>query len=205
MILVTDIQYLAPIIIYKTSIGCKYVYIEQYERWQKTSFRNRCLVPGANGLITLSVPIVGGRQSGGLIRDIKIDNSYRWQMIHWRSVISAYNRSPWFEYFKDEIAVFYHTNFNWLWDWNLGLLEWTIRKLDLQLQIAFTDSWQKDYPADGFIDMRGRVRPQNFGSFAGSCPVYPQVFGERLGFIPNLSIVDLLFCEGPNAANLLKC
>jgi hypothetical protein len=102
------------------------------------------------------------------------------------------------------MEVFYHTKYNWLWDWNLDLLHWTIKKLSVEMEIGFTDGWQKNYPPEQFLDLRGKVLPKNFKSFAGTCPVYKQVFEERLGFIPNLSIIDLLFCEGPNAVNLLK-
>ncbi|HRO48436.1 WbqC family protein [Agriterribacter sp.] len=178
--------------------------IEQYERWQKAGFRNRCIIAGANGLINLSIPVEGGRHSNRLIREVRIDNSHRWQMLHWRSVVSAYNRSPWFEYYKDEMASFYHTKYDWLWDWNLVLLQWTIKKLGVEVKIDFTESWQKDYLPGAYLDMRHQVLPKNFTSFAGDCPVYQQVFEDRLGFVPNLSIIDLLFCEGPNAVNLLR-
>ena len=204
MTIITDLQYFASIIEYKNLVQFRYLKIEQYEAWQKTSFRNRCIIAGANGLIHLSIPVQGGRHSDKMIREVKIDNSRSWQTLHWRSIISAYNRSPWFEYYKDEMADFYHAKYEWLWDWNFALLQWTIKKLAVDVTIDFTESWQKDYPADQFIDMRNRVLPKNFTSFAGDCPVYQQVFEDRLGFIPNLSIIDLLFCEGPNAVNLLR-
>ena len=181
-----------------------YLEIEQYEAWQKMSFRNRCIIAGANGLLHLSVPVEGGRHSDKMIKAVKIDNNSRWQTLHWRSIVSAYNRSPWFEFYKDEMEVFYHTKYEWLWDWNLDLLRWTIKKLGVDMAVGFTKTWQKDYPAGEFLDMRNKVLPKNFESFAGSCPVYKQVFEDRLGFKANLSIIDLLFCEGPNAAHLLK-
>lgn len=204
MELLFGLQYFASIIEYKISISNLYIELEQYERWQKMSFRNRCIIAGANGLLHLSVPVAGGRHSDKLIREVKIDNTRNWQVLHWRSVVSAYNRSPWFEFYKDEMAVFYHTKYSWLWDWNLDLLVWTFKKLGADVQIGFTNNWQKDYPPDEFFDMRYRVLPRNFSSFAADCPVYRQVFEDRLGFVPNLSIVDLLCCEGPNAINLLR-
>lgn len=204
MKLISGLQYFASIIEYKISIVNTYIELEQYERWQKMSFRNRCIIAGANGLQNLSIPVAGGRHSGKLIREVKIDNARNWQVLHWRSVVSAYNRSPWFEFYKDEMAAFYHTRYSWLWDWNLDLLVWTFKKLGVDVQIGFTDSWQKDYPPGEFLDMRYRVLPRNFSSFAADCPVYRQVFEDRLGFIPNLSIIDLLCCEGPGAVALLK-
>lgn len=204
MVLITDLQYFATIIEYKNSIKYKYIRYEQYENWQKSSFRNRCIISGANGLVTLSVPVVGGRHSSHSLREIKIDNSKRWQMIHWRTLFSAYNRSPWFEYYKDELLKFYNTKYDSLLKWNLDLLEWTNRKLELNPEIGFTDTWKKNYPPDEFEDWRSRVRPKNYSSFGPYCPVYNQVFEERFGFNANLSIIDLLFCEGPNAIHLLK-
>ena len=199
MTIITDLQYFASIIEYKNSMQFRYFKIEQYEAWQKMSFRNRCIIAGANGLLHLSIPVEGGRHSKKMTREVKIDNGH-----HWRSIISAYNRSPWFEFYKDEMEVFYHTKYDWLWDWNLDLLQWTIKKLSVDVAIDFTETWQKDYPPGQFLDMRSKVLPKNFDSFAESCPVYQQVFEDRIGFKANLSIIDLLFCEGPNAAHLLK-
>lgn len=204
MELLFGLQYFASVIEYKTSITNTYIELEQYERWQKMSFRNRCIIAGANGLLHLSIPVAGGRQSNRLIREVKIDNTRNWQILHWRSVVSAYNRSPWFEFYKDEMAAFYHTRYDWLWDWNLDLLEWTFKKLGADITVGFTKSWQKDYAPGEFLDMRYRVLPGNFNSFAAGCPVYRQVFEDRLGFMPNLSIIDLLCCEGPNAIDLLR-
>lgn len=201
--LIIGLQYFAPVIEYKISFQYSNINLEQYECWQKAAFRNRCIIAGANGLVNLSIPVEGGRHSGKPVREVKIDNTSRWQMIHWRSVVSAYNRSPWFEYYKDEMENFYNTKYNWLWDWNYDLLLWTNKKLGIEGNMELTKSWKRDYPAGDFEDWRYRVLPKNYTSFAGDCPVYRQVFEDRLGFIPNLSILDLLFCEGSNAINLL--
>lgn len=203
-ILIIDLQYLASIIEYKNLINSSYIKIEQYERWQKTGFRNRCVIAGANGLLNLGVPIMGGRHSGKWIREVGIDNSRNWQTIHWRSIVSAYNRSPWFEFYRDELAVFFHTRYELLWNWNLDLLFWVLKKLGCETEIGFTDGWQKEYPGDQFRDFRNRVLPKNYSSFAADCPRYRQVFEDRLGFQANLSILDLLFCTGPDAGRLLK-
>lgn len=204
MILITGLQYFTNIIEYKNLITYKHINLEQYERWQKASFRSRCIIAGANGLIHLSIPVQGGRHSDSLIREIKIDHTNNWQKIHWRSIVSAYNRSPWFEYFRDEIEKFYHTRYTWLWDWNYDLFEWVNKKTVVELNVDLTKNWQKKYPETEFDDWRYRMQPRNFSSYAENCPVYKQVFEERFGFLPNLSIIDLLFCEGPNAANLLR-
>lgn len=178
--------------------------IEQYERWQKMSFRNRCIVAGANGLLNLSIPVEGGRNSDRMIRDVKIDNSDHWQNKHWRAIVSAYNRSPWFEFYKDDMSLFYNTKYVYLWDWNMDMLKWTVKQLGADIAIDYTTAWQKEYPNNRFLDMRNRVLPKNYLDFASNCPIYTQVFEDRIGFNPNLSIIDLLFCEGKNAIELLR-
>ncbi|MGN6491762.1 MAG: WbqC family protein [Agriterribacter sp.] len=205
MILLIENQYLASFIYYKISIDVSYIELEQYERWQKMSFRNRCLIAGANGTLQLSVPMVGGRNVGDLIKDVKIDNTKNWQSVHWRSIFSAYNRSPWFEFYRDEMEVFYNKKFEFLWDWNLELLQWILKKLDIRVPIRFSDGYKKrpDLPP-GTLDMRGKILPKTLDFFKNDCPPYGQVFDQRHGFIPNLSIIDLLFCKGKNAVNVLK-
>ena len=167
------------------------------------SFRNRCTIAGANGLIDLSVPIEGSRNTGAFIRDVKIDNMLKWQTIHWRGITAAYNRSPWFEFYADELLQFYETRYTYLWDWNLDLMYWVLHKLKVEVKVDFTDSYKKQIEDKDIVDYRNKILPKNSIMYAGECPVYSQVFEHRLGFRPNLSIIDLLFCEGNNAAGLL--
>ncbi|MBS1748504.1 MAG: WbqC family protein [Bacteroidetes bacterium] len=199
-----DLQYLAPIITYKNSIKAKYIILEQYERWQKMSFRNRCTIASSNGLIDLSIPIAGGRNIKEIIKDVKIDNMKKWQMIHWRGITSAYNRSPWFEFYAEELLKFYNTRYTYLWDWNTDLMYWVLEKLNLDLKVIFTEHFEKHLLDNNITDYRNEILPKNILNYAGDCPVYKQVFENQLGFQPNLSIIDLLFCEGINAAKLLN-
>lgn len=201
--LIIDLQYFPCINWFKNSIQYKYIKIEQCERWQKMSFRNRCIISGANGLIDLTVPIKGGRNSGELIRDVRIDNLQKWQDNHWKNMLSAYNRSPWFEFYKDELEGLFKIKFEFLWDWNITVLEWLIKKLNLDLELGFTEAYQKNYPHLEITDLRNTILPKTLHAFSEQCPRYNQVFENRFGFIPNLSIIDLLFCEGNNAASLL--
>lgn len=204
MNVIIENQYLAPIIVYKNSIKSKYIILEQYERWQKMSFRNRCTIAAANGLIDLSIPIVGGRNNREIIKDVKIDNMLNWQKIHWRGITSAYNRSPWFEYYAEELLRFYNTRYTYLWDWNTALMYWVFEKLNVDVKLTFTVSFEMNYSDVDIVDYRNRIMPKNILKYAGDCPVYNQVFENRLGFRPNLSIIDLLFCEGKNASVLLN-
>src|SRR5436305_332161 len=110
--LIVDVQYFGSINYYKKVITSSYVLFEQYERHQKTGFLNRCTIAGANGPITLSVPLEGGRDQKTEVRDIRICNEEDWQKRHWKSIVSTYNRSPWFEYLRDEMADLYKRPFN---------------------------------------------------------------------------------------------
>jgi hypothetical protein len=165
------------------------------------SFRNRTLLVGSNGTITLSVPIEQGRNQKKPMRDIRISNRDKWQMQHWKSMVSGYNRSPWFDFYSDELARLYERPFTFLLDWNLACFGWSIQKLELGLESSLSNGYHKNYPPEEYIDWRGKVLPKNYQDFR---PIrYRQVFEERTGFLPNLSILDLLFCEGKNALNLL--
>ncbi len=205
MNLLIELQYLPGIIVYKNLVKASHVKFEQYESFQKMSFRNRCKIATANGVINLTVPIEGGRNSNTLVRDVKISNRNRWQHIHWRTIFSAYNRSPWFEFYREEMEKFYSRNFVFLWDWNLEILLWTIDKLGGKIELGFTENYQPPGSVQpDTADWRSKVSPKNYLEFADECPRYRQVFEEKLGFFPNLSIIDLLFCEGKNSLPLLE-
>lgn len=202
--LLIDLQYLGSVIYYKNLIKLKYINIERYERWQKMSFRNRCSIAGGNGKVDLSIPIIGGRNCNDLIKDVKIDNMQKWQIIHWRSITSAYNHSPWFEYYKYDLELFYHQRYEYLWDFNMDLLYWVLKQLKADVQISFTDYYKRQCDEHQIADLRNKILPRNIENYYNKCPVYHQVFENKLGFIPCLSIIDLLFCEGNNALHLLQ-
>jgi hypothetical protein len=165
------------------------------------SFRNRCIIAGANGPISLSVPLEFGRDQKKPMKDVRISNQQPWQKQHWKSIVSSYNRSPWFEFYRDELGEIYKKPFTFLLDWDLACFEWSIRKLGLSITISATDRFAERYDPDEWIDLRNRLVPKNYPDF--DQVKYKQVFEERIGFIPNLSILDLLFCEGRQAAGLL--
>src|SRR5882724_3899532 len=194
MNLISEIQYFPSSIFYKNSFHCTHIVFEQYEHYQKMSFRNRMMIAGANGIIELSVPLVYGRNQRGLIKDVKIDNRQKWQTRHWRSIESCYNHSPWFEFYRDELAGLYERRFDFLIDWNLACFEWTTRKLEWPVKISLTEQFQKKYEIPEWSDRRGNILPKNYMYYEPL--IYRQVFQERVGFLPNLSIVDLLCCEG---------
>ena len=136
------------------------------------------------------------------MKDVRISNLENWQALHWKTLTSAYRRSPWFEYFESDLEALYEKKFDFLLDWNMACLEWANSALGISPEITLTDRFEKTYdPASGIVDKRDHLQP---GQVPEGSPVYAQVFGERTGFVPNLSILDLLFCEGKRAVELLK-
>ncbi len=202
MNLIVESQYFAPISLYLILEKNSNIVFEQFEVYQKRSFRNRCVIAGANGPVSLSIPLHDGREQKRFIRDIRIANQYEWQDQHWKTIVSSYNRSPWFEYYKSSLEKFYVKRFEFLFDLNLELFEWTIQKLEMDKVAELTDHFEKQYDDQEFLDLRNKLLPNNYQTF--KTPNYSQVFMERSGFLPNLSILDLLFCEGKNSRGLLK-
>ncbi|HXD79718.1 MAG TPA: WbqC family protein [Puia sp.] len=224
MDILIDIEYFASYISYKNVYKSSYVRFEQYETWQKAAHRNRCLIAGANGTVGLSVPLDGGRDQRVLVRDIRISGRHRWQAQHWKTIVSCYSRSPWFDHYRVELEGFYRRNWTFLLDWNLACFDWSMRALGIQRPAGLTAEWKLDYGPD-LLDVR-RVKT-DAGMVAGmeegtgkrmkergdrevdegvtrSSPRYRQVFEERTGFIPGLSILDLLFCTGPQAIRYIQ-
>ena len=153
---------------------------------------NRTRIIGSGGPVILTVPLAGGRDQKTSIKEIRIDNSQFWQKRHWRTIFSCYNRSPWFSYYREDLQPFFEKQHTFLIDFVLAGQAWIYDKL------GWKQTWEvlKDKPAD--IDTLNR--PANLESFRYS---YHQVFQEKVGFHPDLSILDLLFCEGAARANEL--
>jgi len=196
---VIDNQYLGSIIYYKALFNSKYVELEAYERHQKSGFSNRCYIAGANGLITLSIPLLKGRNQKTLVNEIEIDNQQKWQVKHWRAIESSYMRSPWFEFYKDDLKQFYQKEYIHLFDWNQELVIYILKKLNWYGDLSVSTIYETALP--GKTDNRNTITPKNYLEFPSI--KYPQVFEEKLGFLPNLSIIDLLFCCGKTANQYL--
>ena len=201
--LIIDSQYFPSVIFYKISYKYSYLLFEQYETYQKMSFRNRCVIAGATGVQALSIPLAGGREQKTLMRDIRVDSRRDWQRDHWRTITACYNRSPWFDHYREGLETLYRRRADFLLDWNLGCLEWSLRALGLTKRIGLTDRYETGYDPEKTVDWRGKILPRNRGSWE-EVARYQQVFGDRTGFIPDLSILDLLFCEGKEAISYIR-
>lgn len=203
MTTIVEIQYFPPCILFKSLSENSHVVLEQFETYQKMSFRNRCVVAGANGSISLSIPLSKGRSQKELTKNVRIDNRGNWQAHHWKTISSCYNRSPWFEFYLDELKDLYRTGFEFLVDWNFACFTWVLKKLDFDIYVNLTEAWRTQYNPETFDDWRNRLSPRLIHEKYPEAPRYRQVFEERIGFIPHLSILDLLFCEGKNARAIL--
>lgn len=174
---------------------------EAHENFVKQSYRTRCDIVAANGKLTLSIPIV--RKAAKMpIRDVQISYDSRWQQNHWQSIVSAYNSSPFFEFFTDELSVFYHKPYKFLFDYNFELLQFVFDALDTELTIRYTNSYMQSSEVN---DYRNLIHPKRQipPEFQADLRPYYQTFADKHGFMPNLSVIDLLFNMGSEAVDFL--
>lgn len=192
-------QYFPCLTVSKILSGESHIGIALYEPFRKMSFQNRCIIPTANGLVGLSVPLVGGRGNRLPMDQVRIDNRQRWQTIHWRTITAAYNRSPFFEFYAPILENLYQTRIEFLHQWNELCFNWLVNHLKISLFV------ENIYVHSG--DQKPELPlPSNYreGRFLTGLPEYQQVFQDRHGFLANCSSIDLLFCVGPLAGKLLQ-
>ncbi len=180
------------------------VWIEKFENYQKQSYRNRCIIYGANGPLTLVIPVKKDSGKKTQIKDIQIDYSTRWQHQHWKSIHSAYKNSPYFDYYEDEFQPFYIKKELFLFDYNTRLLERIIRLLGIKCKLYVTSEYVNKTSE---YDYRNAIHPKRRLDKADplfSPAGYHQVFSDRSGFVPNAGIIDLMFNAGPESIGILK-
>ena len=203
MIKLIDLQLFPSIDYIKEFINCPNIIIEACESMQKRSFRNRYVISGANGLIGLTVPIVGGREKKQFYKDVKIDYSENWQLRHWKTLQSSYNKSPYFEHYAPALQSFFSAEEDFLFLFNYKILDWITKTLKINTLITLYDNNNKNINIESNIINKFLPNVPLNPDYVWK-PKYPQVFEDRFGFLPNLSILDMLFCVGPNSLSLLK-
>ncbi len=188
--------YLAPLEYYSLLKNYDIIFIEQHEHFVKQTFRSRCEIYSPNGKQVLSIPLIK-RNHKQTMKEIKISYDYDWQRLHWRSMESAYRRSPFFEFYEDELYPFYHEKkMNYLIDLNEEMQQLMLSLMKLKINNSFTTEYKTNCEnADDFRNGDAFIPPE--------IKTYNQVFETRHGFIPNLSIVDLLFNQGPRALDYI--
>ena len=201
MKIILDYEYFAPLVYYSTLSRFTHCIFERYEHYQKMSFRNRCVVAGAEGMVTLTIPLEGGRNQRTLMKDVRILNSENWQANHWKTLQSLYNKSPFFEHYAAELEELYQRRFSFLADWNNACFQWCCDKLSLNPLVAFTEEYVHLYPQEEFVDWRNMLKPSTINSRFPEPKKYTQVFEDRTGFVPNLSVLDYIFCTGGKVVN----
>ena len=209
--------YFGPIQWYQKLYRYDRCLIEQYDSYHKQTFRNRCVIATANGLQSLTVPVEHSpltSQSSPLTKDLRISDHNQWRRVHWNALSSAYSESPFFDYYVDDLRPFFERKYDFLIDFNEAIRQKMCELIDICPQVAYTSSFtpspltphffdqgQSDFvdysPLTDFrsvIDAKHPLPDEDFKPKR-----YWQVFQHKHGFLPNLSILDLLFCMGPES------
>lgn len=173
--------------------------IERHDHFVKQTYRNRCVIATTSGLQALTVPIERYEGAHCEMRDIRISNHGSWRHLHWNALQSAYGESPFFEFYADDLRPFFERRWKFLFDFNTAITRKMCELLDIHPQIAFTEAYASA-EEEGVTDFRDAIRPKHPLPDDGFRPRrYYQVYEQKHGFQPNLSILDLLFNEGPEA------
>lgn len=179
------------------------VYIEACENYQKQSYRNRCRFYAADGVQTLSFPIVH-EEGKILISEVKVDYKRPWVQQHERAIVSAYGMSAYFDYYKDELFSILEAHHEKLMDLNMAIMNFFIDKIGLCVDVRLTQEFRKEVPWSDLRDIIHPKRPDTILRDLSLEKPYFQVFSPKYGFQSDLSIMDLLFNEGPDSIVYLK-
>jgi len=205
MTILLSTTYFGPIQYYSKLISFEKVIIERFEHYPKQTCRNRCMIYGANGPQILTVPVTKGNRLKIYTKDIQIDYTTNWPKIHFKAIESAYRCSPFYLYYIDYLLPFYNKKYSFLYDFNLDITHTVCQLIGITPIINETDHYITNLSGDE-LDFRNSIHPKQLmvkpdQQFAP--PVYRQVFEPKLGFVANLSVIDLIFNTGPDAMKLL--
>ncbi len=173
--------------------------LERHDHFVKQTYRNRCLIATTAGTQALTVPTEHGEDSKCRMGDIRVSDHGNWRHLHWNALLSAYGESPFFEYYADDLRPFFEQRWERLFDFNLAITHKLCELLDIRPNLQLTDSYT-DAEALGADDFRDAIRPKKSLPDPSFAPIpYYQVYQQKHGFQPNLSILDLLFNKGNEA------
>lgn len=198
-------NYLPPVQYYSKLLSYDEILIERFDNYTKQTYRNRCNIAGPGGMLSLSIPIIKPDTLKCVTKDIRISDHGNWRHLHWNSLETAYNSTPFFEYYKDDFLPFYERKYEFLFDFNEQLNELIRSLIDINAEIKYTSEYKKEISGNE-SDFREKIHPKKDFTIEDSeftAQPYYQVFEAKYGFIPNLSIVDLLFNMGPESLLVL--
>ena len=200
--------YFGPVQWYQKLYRYEEVEIEQWESFQKQTYRNRCLIATTQGVQALTVPMERNSQlsalNSQLIKDVRISDHGNWRHLHWNALVSAYGESPFFEYYQDDIRPFFEKRWDYLLDFNEAIREKMCELLDIQPKVSYSLEFREVANSQlstlnsQLKDYRERIRPKHpMADPDFEAKPYYQVYQQKHGFLVNLSVLDLLFNMGP--------
>ena len=192
--------YFGPVEWYQQLNRADVVYLEACESFIKQTYRNRCIIATANGQQALTVPIEHG--GSRLIRDVRISNHGSWRRVHWNALQSAYSESPFFEFYADDLRPFFEQDYEFLYDFNFKIMQKMCELLDIHPHVLHSEKFRMksvEFATAHDVSAKGIAVADSTLYTLHSTKPYYQVFAHKFGFQPNLSILDLLFCMGPEA------
>lgn len=188
------IEYFTRLISHKEN-----VLLEKFEHFPKQTYRNRTSIHSPNGKLDLIVPVIKGSNVHTPVKDVRISYEFNWQRLHLMSLQTSYRSSAYFEFYEDDLMPFYEKKWNFLCDYNEEILRFLLQALKLKINYKFTEEYEKHYP--DLLDYRESIHPKKEAPL--EFKPYFQVFEDKNGFLKNLSILDLLFNQGPHSTNYL--
>ena len=195
--MIFPVFYFGPISYFAELVKAENYRLEAFEHFPKQTYRNRCYIQGANGKLRLAIPT---KHNGArTMKDILVADDFNWQKEHFKSLVSAYKSSPYFEFYEDDLAPIFDRKEKFLLDLNLKTIEFIHSKLKLNLKFELTESYEL---TDETSDFRNRFNSKSEPE--GNFPEYFQVFDDKFDFMPDLSILDLLCNEGPKSSTYLQ-
>ena len=196
MTVLLSTTYFGPVQWYQKLYRSDEAEIEQWESFQKQTYRNRCLIAAPNGIQALTVPVE--HTVSPLIKDLKVSDHGNWRHLHWNALVTAYSESPFFEYYQDDIRPFYERRWDYLLDYNEAIRAKICELIDIQPKVSYSLEFRT--LNSQLRDFREAIRPKHPAPDPEFTPrPYYQVYQQKHGFLPNLSILDLLFNMGPES------
>ena len=190
--------YFGPISYWKQIINSNILW-DVHQNYVKQSYRNRTFIHSANGLHKLTIPVKHSKIKFPML-NAEIDNKIAWQKNHWRSIQTAYSSSPFFEFYKDSLEQVYNMKYTYLVKFNFDMIKLVFEWLDIEIKLKLSKEYKVVY--DDSLDLRKKIENQKHSISKNK--IYNQVFFEKNGFLNDLSIIDLIFNEGPNSLSYLK-